>query len=48
MGRSLATSDRCDKDIESGVLLYAGLDRLLSGDKRMLALPLDELWSLWT
>ena len=37
-------ADRCGKDFESGVLLYAGRDRLPLADKRMLAVPLSDLW----
>lgn len=37
-------ADRCGADFESGVLLYAGRDRLPLADKRMLAVPLSELW----
>ena len=37
-------ADRCGEDFESGVLLYAGRDRLPLADKRMLAVPLCELW----
>ena len=35
---------RCGEDFESGVLLYAGRDRLPLADKRILAVPLSELW----
>ena len=37
-------ADRCGEDFESGVLLYAGRDVLPLGDRRMLAVPLSELW----
>ncbi len=37
-------ADRCGEDFESGVLLYAGRDRLPLADKRILAVPLSELW----
>ena len=37
-------ADRCGKDFVSGVLLYTGRDRLPLADKRMLAVPLCELW----
>ncbi|MCY3767552.1 MAG: ATP-binding protein [Gemmatimonadetes bacterium] len=37
-------ADRCGADFESGVLLYAGRDRLPLADKRMLAVPLSDLW----
>lgn len=44
-GRGLARlADRCGGDFESGVLLYAGRDVLPLGDRRMLAVPLSELW----
>ena len=32
------------RSFESGVLLYAGRDRLPLADERMLAVPLSELW----
>ena len=35
---------RCGEDFESGVLLYTGRDRLPLADKRILAVPLSELW----
>lgn len=37
-------ADRCGEDFESGVLLYAGRDRLPLADERILAVPLSELW----
>ena len=37
-------ADRCGEDFESGVLLYAGRDRLPLADKRIIAVPLSELW----
>ena len=37
-------ADRCGEDFVSGVLLYAGRDCLPLADKRMLAVPLCELW----
>ena len=37
-------ADRCGDDFESGMLLYAGRDVLPLGDRRMLAVPLSELW----
>ena len=44
-GRGLARlADRCGGDFESGVLLYAGRDVLPLGDRRMLAVPLSEMW----
>ncbi len=44
-GRGLRRlADRCGKDFESGVLLYAGKDVLPLGDRRLLAAPLSELW----
>ena len=44
-GRGLCRlADRCGADFESGVLLYAGRDLLPLGDRRMLAVPLSELW----
>ena len=44
-GRGLRRlADRCGDDFESGVLLYAGRDVLPVGDRRMLAVPVSELW----
>ena len=37
-------SDRCGKDFERGILFYEGRDILPLPDKRMLAIPLSELW----
>ena len=44
-GRGLARlADRCGDDFVSGVVLYTGDDVLPLGDRRMLAVPLSELW----
>ena len=44
-GRGLRRlADRCGDDFQTGVLLYAGRDVLPLGDRRMLAVPLSELW----
>ncbi len=52
-GRTLGPEDgqglmrlasRCGEDFESGVLLYAGRDRLRLAGGRLLAVPLSELW----
>ena len=44
-GRGLRRlADRCGEDFECGVLLYGGADVLPVGDRRMLAVPLSELW----
>ena len=44
-GRGLTRlADRCGEDFESGVLFYGGRDLLPLGDRRMLAVPLSELW----
>ena len=44
-GRGLVRlADRCGQDFASGVLLYAGRDRLPLADERILAVPLSELW----
>ena len=44
-GRGLARlADRCGDDFVSGVVLYTGRDVLPLGDRRMLAVPLSELW----
>lgn len=37
-------ADYCGKDFKGGVLLYAGRDILPLKDKRMLAVPIRELW----
>ena len=37
-------ADRCGGNFVSGVLLYAGRDCLPLADRRMLAVPLSELW----
>ena len=45
-GQGLARlAERCGKDFQHGILLYAGRDLLPLGDKRMLAVPLKELWT---
>ncbi len=38
-------ADQCGRDFQGGVLLYAGPHALPLGDRRMLAVPLDYLWS---
>ena len=44
-GRGLARlADQCGKDFERGILFYAGRDIFPLTDKRMLAVPLNELW----
>lgn len=40
----LRLADRCGEDFQQGVLLYAGEDILPLGDKRLLAVPISELW----
>lgn len=37
-------ADYCGKDFKGGILLYAGRDILPLKDKRMLAVPIRELW----
>ena len=45
-GKGLARlADLCGKDFEGGVLLYTGQDILPMRDKRMLAIPISELWN---
>ena len=45
-GQGLARlADRCGKDFQRGILLYAGRDIMSLVDKRMLAVPLNELWT---
>ncbi len=45
-GQGLARlADRCGKDFQRGILLYAGRDIMSLVDKRMLAMPLNELWT---
>ena len=44
-GRGLARlADQCGKDFERGILFYEGRDIFPLADKRMLAVPLSELW----
>ena len=44
-GRGLVRlAERCGKDFQQGLVLYAGGDLLPLADKRMLAVPLSELW----
>ena len=44
-GRGLARlADRCGDDFVSGIVLYAGRDILPLGGRRLLAVPLSELW----
>ena len=44
-GRGLARlAERCGKDFERGILFYEGRDMLPLADKRMIAVPLSELW----
>ena len=44
-GRGLVRlAERCGEDFQPGLLLYAGGDLLPLADKRMLAVPLSELW----
>lgn len=44
-GRGLARlADQCGKDFERGILFYDGRDIFPLPDKRMLAVPLNELW----
>ena len=44
-GRGLARlADQCGKDFERGILFYEGRDIFPLTDKRMLAMPLSELW----
>lgn len=44
-GRGLARlADQCGKDFERGILFYEGRDIFPLTDKRMLAVPLSELW----
>ena len=38
-------ADRCGDDFQRGLLLYTGQDILPLGDKRMLAVPLNALWT---
>lgn len=46
-GRGLARlADRCGKDFAAGVLFHTGHDILPLGDRRMLAVPVSELWRL--
>ena len=38
-------ADCCGDDFQRGILLYTGQDLLPLGDKRMLAVPLNALWT---
>jgi len=45
-GQGLARlAERCGDDFQYGILFYTGQDLLPLGDKRMLAVPLNELWT---
>ena len=45
-GQGLARlAERCGDDFQYGILLYTGQDLLPLGDKRMFAVPLNELWT---
>ena len=37
-------ADQCGKDFQQGIVLYNGSSIVPLGDKRMLAVPLSELW----
>jgi predicted AAA+ superfamily ATPase len=37
-------ADQCGKDFQGGMILYAGLNTVTTGDERILAVPLTELW----
>jgi len=37
-------AERSGKDFQGGMILYAGLNTVTMGDKRLLAVPLTELW----
>lgn len=39
-------AERCGNDFERGVLFYSGKDTLQMADKRLLAVPLSELWTV--
>lgn len=44
-GRGLARlAERCQEDFVAGIVLYAGRDILPLGDRRLLAVPLSQLW----
>lgn len=44
-GRGLMRlAEQCGQDFECGIVLYNGQDILPMGDRRMLAVPLNELW----
>lgn len=37
-------ADQCGRDFRGGMILYAGLNTMPVGDKRILAVPLTQLW----
>lgn len=37
-------ADQCGKDFQGGMILYAGLNTVTTGDKHIFAVPLTELW----
>lgn len=37
-------ADQCGKDFEGGMIMYAGLNTVATGDRRILAVPLTALW----
>ena len=38
-------AERCGKDFQGGMILYAGTSTLALADRRILAVPLSELWT---
>jgi hypothetical protein len=38
-------AEQCGKDFQGGMILYAGESTLPTADKRILAVPLSELWT---
>ena len=38
-------AEQCGKDFQGGMILYAGASTLPSADRRILAVPLSELWT---
>ncbi len=38
-------AEQCGKDFQGGMILHAGVSTYPTGDKRILAVPLSELWS---
>jgi hypothetical protein len=38
-------AEQCGKDFQGGMILYTGTSTLPAADRRILAVPLSELWT---